>query len=86
MLKCLFLHKIVVYLHRVFHSIRFKVNRVAAATHFLFIYSFLFNQTPIINEFCTFTSLVDQNRLFSSTITCNFVLANRLIADKRVKK
>jgi hypothetical protein len=34
MLKYLFLHEIVVYLQRVFHSIRFKVNRVAAATHF----------------------------------------------------
>jgi hypothetical protein len=37
MLKCLFLYEIAIYLQGVFHSIRFKVNRVAAATHF-FLY------------------------------------------------
>jgi hypothetical protein len=62
------------------------VNRVAAATHFLFLYHLIFNQTPIIHDFCTFASLVESNRLLTSTITCIFVLVNRLIADKRVKK
>ena len=37
MLKHLFVHKIVVYLPRVFHSIRFKVNRGAAVPHYFFL-------------------------------------------------
>ena len=51
MLKCLFIQIIVVYLQRVFHSIRFKVNRGAAAPHFCFIHPkyVIFNRLYMIS-------------------------------------